>query len=79
MTAARMDFSGQGGPGPGEYDAFRELDTQYENLNIPATGTRPFESKIPRYHEEIAKSQEKKVKHLLLRCSLEVSLKSCQF
>ncbi|PIK59902.1 putative sperm-tail PG-rich repeat-containing protein 2 [Apostichopus japonicus] len=60
MTGARMDFSGQGGPGPGEYDAFRELDTQYENLNIPATGTRPFESKIPRYHEEIAKSQEKK-------------------
>ncbi|KAJ8023074.1 Sperm-tail PG-rich repeat-containing protein 2 [Holothuria leucospilota] len=60
MTSTRMDFAGQGGPGPGEYDPFHDVEIRYDNMNAGVSGTRPFESKIPRYHEEIVKSQEKK-------------------
>ena len=59
-----MDFSGQGGPGPGEYNPYSKDELVIENLNASSPtkeGTRSFNSKLPRYHEVVIKEEEKKV------------------
>ena len=59
-----MDFSGQGGPGPGEYNPYSKDELVIENLNASSPtkeGTRSFNSKLPRYHEVVVKEEEKKV------------------
>ncbi|XP_071505426.1 sperm-tail PG-rich repeat-containing protein 2-like [Diadema antillarum] len=59
LTSARMDFRGDIGPGPGEYDPFSRPESVIENVNSKS-GTRPFEARIPRYHEVIVQSEQKK-------------------
>ncbi|XP_022087491.1 sperm-tail PG-rich repeat-containing protein 2-like [Acanthaster planci] len=63
LTSKRMDFDGQGGPGPGEYDPFAPVEKNLELLNAPGPSrntSRAFESKLPRYHEVIVHQEEKK-------------------
>ena len=60
-----MDFSGSGGPGPGEYNPYDATPMEIENLNGSSAptrdGTRSFNSKLPRYHEVVVIEEEKKV------------------
>lgn len=64
LTAQRMDFSGSGGPGPGEYNPYDATPMEIENLNGTSAptrdGTRSFNSKLPRYHEVVVIEEEKK-------------------
>ncbi|XP_072038825.1 sperm-tail PG-rich repeat-containing protein 2-like [Amphiura filiformis] len=63
LTSHRMDFAGQNGPGPGEYNPFNKDELRVENLNASSPtkdGTRSFNSKLPRYHEVVVKDEEKK-------------------
>lgn len=48
------------GPGPGDYEPYTNLQNRPENLNAVEESHR-FEARIPRYHEAIAKDEEKKV------------------
>lgn len=60
-TSKRMQFRGSGGPGPGQYDPFKEAGIRAPiDLVIEETRRQPFESKLPRYHESIAVQEEKK-------------------
>ena len=57
-----MDFVGKAGPGPGEYEPYDNYAARAENLNAKEEPvTVKYEANIPRYHESIAKDQEKKV------------------
>lgn len=58
-----MDFRGEAGPGPGEYDPFSKAEADVENVNtaITKSGTSAFEARIPRYHEVIVQGETKKV------------------
>lgn len=49
------------GPGPGEYEPYRDASMKAENLNSIAEEQARFEARIPRYHEAIQKDVEKKV------------------
>ena len=67
MQSKRLEFGGKEGPGPGEYEPYRSVpETLVENLNNPdaAADRTRFNSKIPRYHEMVAKEEEKKVSSL---------------
>lgn len=60
-TSKRMQFKGSGGPGPGQYDPFKEPGIRAPiDLVIEENQTQPFDSKLPRYHEAIAMQEEKK-------------------
>lgn len=59
LTSKRTDFVGKPGPGPGEYEPYTEIPLHAENLNAREESQR-YEANIPRYHEAIAKDQEKK-------------------
>lgn len=48
------------GPGPGDYEPYTNLQNRPENLNAIEESHR-FEARIPRYHEAIAKDEERKV------------------
>ncbi|XP_070544297.1 sperm-tail PG-rich repeat-containing protein 2-like [Ptychodera flava] len=58
-TSRRMDFGGKHGPGPGEYDPYRDQNLQVENLNARVI-EKGFDSKLPRYHEMIVQQEEKR-------------------
>ncbi|XP_041485229.1 sperm-tail PG-rich repeat-containing protein 2-like [Lytechinus variegatus] len=62
LTSSRMDFRGNVGPGPGEYDPFSKPEPDVENINaaITKSGTSAFEARIPRYHEAIVQGEGKK-------------------
>ena len=65
LASKRTEFGGKDGPGPGEYEPYKAVaDLVVENLNNPeGMGDRTrFDSRIPRYHEWVAKEQEKKVR-----------------
>ncbi|XP_060071490.1 sperm-tail PG-rich repeat-containing protein 2-like [Ylistrum balloti] len=61
QTSKRLDLSmGRQGPGPGEYEPYRELVGKPENMNAEEPQHVKFEARIPRYHEAIVKDEEKK-------------------
>lgn len=49
------------GPGPGEYDPYKDALAKPENANLHEEASVRYEAKIPRYHEAIVKDNEKKV------------------
>lgn len=60
-SSKRLDLSkGRMGPGPGDYEPYTNLQNRPENLNAIEESHR-YEARIPRYHEAIAKDEEKKV------------------
>lgn len=60
-SSKRLDLSkGRLGPGPGDYEPYTNLQNRPENLNAIEESHR-YEARIPRYHEAIAKDEEKKV------------------
>ncbi|XP_033103681.1 sperm-tail PG-rich repeat-containing protein 2-like [Anneissia japonica] len=59
MASQRMDFSGNHGPGPGEYNP-HQVKCMETELMKAKDGTRVFDSKLPRYHEMIVQEVEKK-------------------
>lgn len=62
LTSKRLDLSvGRQGPGPGEYEPYRELMPKAENVNAEEPPHVKFEARIPRYHEAIVKDEEKRV------------------
>lgn len=62
LASKRLDLSkGKMGPGPGEYEPYRDASMKAENLNSIAEEQVRFEARIPRYHEAIQKDVEKKV------------------
>lgn len=65
-STKRTDFSGKGGPGPGEYDPQIDIRAQAENLNLRDGEKGKFDAKLPRYHEWVVKEEEKKVSFYLL-------------
>lgn len=61
LTSKRLDLSmGRQGPGPGEYEPYRELMPKAENVNAEEPPHVKFEARIPRYHEAIVKDEEKR-------------------
>ena len=65
LSSKRTDFGGRGGPGPGDYDPYREVQMKAENANIhEEESTMRYEARIPRYNEAIVKDTEKKVRIL---------------
>lgn len=68
MTSQRTDFGGKGGPGPGDYDPYKEVLNKAENANVhdEEVAAVRHESRVPRYHEAIAKEIEKRVSGGLL-------------
>lgn len=59
-SSKRLDLSkGRMGPGPGDYEPYTNLQNRPENLNAIEESHR-YEARIPRYHEAIAKDEEKK-------------------
>ena len=56
-----MDFSGKDGPGPGEYEPYRESQNKIEHVNLRESDKARFEARIPRYHEMVVHQEEKKV------------------
>jgi hypothetical protein len=62
LASKRLDLSkGKLGPGPGEYEPYRDTILKAENLNAQMEEQTRFESRIPRYHEAVQKDEEKKV------------------
>ncbi|XP_031552737.1 sperm-tail PG-rich repeat-containing protein 2-like [Actinia tenebrosa] len=61
-TSKRMQFKGNKGPGPGDYDPYAENTEDLMPMDIYTKESRrqPFEAMLPRYHEVIVKSEEKK-------------------
>lgn len=60
-TSKRMQFKGSGGPGPGQYNPFKDSGTKAPiDLVIEENRKQPFESNLPRYHEAIVVQEEKK-------------------
>ena len=57
-ASKRMDFGGRNGPGPGEYEPYKEPTAQVEHANI--VEKKKVESKLPRYHEWVVQTEEKK-------------------
>ena len=64
MQSRRTDFGGKGGPGPGDYEPFKDISIKAENANIhdEEQPVVSFEARIPRYNDQIVKENEKKVK-----------------
>lgn len=60
LSSKRTDFGGRGGPGPGDYEPYRDVAARAENANIHEEDHVRFESRIPRYNEAIVKDVEKK-------------------
>ncbi|OWF52099.1 Sperm-tail PG-rich repeat-containing protein 2 [Mizuhopecten yessoensis] len=61
LTSKRLDLSvGKHGPGPGEYEPYREIAAKVENVNAEEPQHVKFEARIPRYHEAIVKDEEKR-------------------
>ncbi len=64
LTSKRMDFGGKDGPGPGEYEPYREnalMNLNVEHANIQASGRQQMDAKLPRYHQLVVQEEEKKV------------------
>lgn len=61
------------GPGPGDYEPYTNLQNRPENLNAIEESHR-FEARIPRYHEAIAKDEERKVIELKITTCTSESL-----
>nr|XP_002131399.1 sperm-tail PG-rich repeat-containing protein 2 isoform X1 [Ciona intestinalis] len=59
LRADRMKFGGKGGPGPGDYDPFKEKPQTDVAALINPDG-KVFESRLPRYHEIVVQEEEKK-------------------
>ena len=65
LTAKRMDFTGKEGPGPGEYEPYREPTVgQIEHQHIQSNQQQRtvMDAKLPRYHELISAQEEKRVR-----------------
>ncbi|XP_046567757.1 sperm-tail PG-rich repeat-containing protein 2-like [Haliotis rubra] len=61
LTSKRVEFGGKGGPGPGEYEPYKEVPNKPENTNIAEEERSVrYEAKLPRYHEAVVKDEEKK-------------------
>ncbi|XP_041363261.1 sperm-tail PG-rich repeat-containing protein 2-like [Gigantopelta aegis] len=59
LTSCRMNFAGIPGPGPGEYEPYREPLGKAENANVHEDDGSKHDTKLPRYHEIIVKQSEK--------------------
>jgi hypothetical protein len=56
LASKRLDLSkGKQGPGPGEYEPYRDTILKAENLNAQMEEQTRFEARIPRYHEAVQK------------------------
>ena len=61
MTSKRMEFGGKDGPGPGDYEAYKQPQTVVEHAHIRNTDKTHFESNIPRYNDQIVHDAERMV------------------
>lgn len=59
LSSKRTDFGGQAGPGPGDYDPYRDVTSKPENTNIHEEEPVRYEANIPRYNEAIVKDVQK--------------------
>ncbi|XP_059155171.1 sperm-tail PG-rich repeat-containing protein 2-like, partial [Physella acuta] len=60
LSSKRMEFFGKSGPGPGDYEPYPEKSCLAENTNINAEESLRYETRLPRYHEQVQKEAEKK-------------------
>ncbi|KAL8580946.1 hypothetical protein ACOMHN_017513 [Nucella lapillus] len=61
LASKRTEFGGRGGPGPGDYDPYRDVQSKAENANVHEEEVSVrYEARIPRYNESIVKETEKK-------------------
>ncbi|XP_075903320.1 sperm-tail PG-rich repeat-containing protein 2 isoform X2 [Nelusetta ayraudi] len=60
LTGRRGAPTVEEGPGPGHYDPHLSLETHYENVNLQKEQRGRAELFIPRYHELLAKQEEKR-------------------
>lgn len=61
LRAARIKFSGKTGPGPGEYNPFKDTnETDRSIIQLVNPDGKKFESRLPRYHEIVVADEEKK-------------------
>ena len=62
LASKRTDFGGKGGPGPGDYEPYKDVQVKAENANIhDEEAAVRYEARIPRYNEAIIKETEKMV------------------
>ena len=67
MTSKRMEFGGKDGPGPGDYEAYKQPQTVVEHAHIRNTDKTHFESNIPRYNDQIVHDAERMVSEFYSR------------
>ncbi|CAL1526354.1 unnamed protein product [Lymnaea stagnalis] len=60
LSSKRMEFYGKAGPGPGDYEPYADPKGRPENTNIHAEESLRFESKLPRYYDQIPKLEQKR-------------------
>ena len=69
LASKRTEFGGKGGPGPGDYEPYKDVQVKAENANIhDEEAAVRYEARIPRYNEAIIKETEKMVS-IGRRCS----------
>ena len=61
MTSKRMEFGGKDGPGPGDYEAYKQPQTVLEHAHIRNPEKTQFESNVPRYNDQIVHDAERMV------------------
>ncbi|KAK2190263.1 hypothetical protein NP493_85g06019 [Ridgeia piscesae] len=59
MTSKRMEFGGKDGPGPGDYEAYKQPQTVLEHAHIRNPEKTQFESNVPRYNDQIVHDAER--------------------
>ncbi|XP_039248162.1 sperm-tail PG-rich repeat-containing protein 2-like [Styela clava] len=62
LRSSRIKFSGKTGPGPGDYNPFKDGEdkSQTNLIQLVNPDGKKFESRLPRYHEIVAQEEEKK-------------------
>ena len=74
MTSKRMEFGGKDGPGPGDYEAYKQPQTVMEHAHIRNADKTQFESNVPRYNDQLVHDAEKMVSGTM---SISVSFLVC--
>lgn len=70
MTSKRMEFGGKDGPGPGDYEAYKQPQTVMEHTHIRNADKTQFESNVPRYNDQLVQDAEKMVSGTMSVCLL---------
>ncbi|EDO38402.1 predicted protein [Nematostella vectensis] len=60
-TSKRLQFKGNAGPGPGDYNPYQDPGIKVPmDIIVEESRKQPFESALPRYHQVIVQEEEKK-------------------